>query len=174
MLRTIWRVPRVPRYTKLTVRPIVFRICVTCYRQKLTVWPGKSSFCAKKHLKIAFFGGHESGLPDFGRPWTPNSLTPGQLQAYPWKIGGMTVQTSYVTFFPSWHRNSQKSEFLVKRFVPENFSGPIPTEFFMHSGFRKYSWFGWSSLRFEVIVAQSEVIWKYRSCYKKSSGVAKN
>ena len=66
-------------------------------------------------------------------PWTPNSLTPGQLQAYPWKIGGMTVQTSYVTFFPSWHGNSQKSEFLVKCFVPENFqqenfSGPTHTE----------------------------------------------
>ena len=26
----------------------------------------------KKHLKIAYFGGHKSGLPDFGRPWTPN------------------------------------------------------------------------------------------------------
>ena len=41
-------------------------------RQKLTVWPGKSILC-KKHLKIAFFGKHESGLPGFGRPWTANS-----------------------------------------------------------------------------------------------------
>ena len=40
-------------------------------RQQLTVWPGKSILC-KKHLKIAYFGGHESELPDFGRTWTPN------------------------------------------------------------------------------------------------------
>ena len=44
---------RVPIYTKLTIRPIAFRICVTCYRQKLTVWPGKSISC-KKHLKIGY------------------------------------------------------------------------------------------------------------------------
>ena len=30
-------------------------------------------------------------------------LTPGQLQAYPWKLGGMTVQTSYVG--GQWHQN---------------------------------------------------------------------
>ena len=24
-----------------------------------------------KRLKIAYFGGHETGLPEFGRPWTP-------------------------------------------------------------------------------------------------------
>ena len=35
----------------LTVRFIAFRICVTCYRQKLTIWPGKSIlyFFAKKN-----------------------------------------------------------------------------------------------------------------------------
>ena len=31
-----------------------------------------TDFVQKKHLKIAYFGGHESGLPDFGRTWTPN------------------------------------------------------------------------------------------------------
>ena len=29
----------------LTVRLIAFRICVTCYRQKFTVLPGKSILC---------------------------------------------------------------------------------------------------------------------------------
>ena len=32
----------------------------------------KINFVQKKHLKIAYFGGHKSGLPDFGRPWRPN------------------------------------------------------------------------------------------------------
>ena len=42
----IWRVTggtyRVPKYLKVTVRPIAFKICVTCCRQKMAVWPGKS------------------------------------------------------------------------------------------------------------------------------------
>ena len=42
------------------------------YRRQLTIWPGKSIFCQKKHLIFAYFGGHESELPDFGRTWTPN------------------------------------------------------------------------------------------------------
>ena len=33
---------------------------------------GKLILCKKKPPKIAFFGVHESGLPDFGRPWTAN------------------------------------------------------------------------------------------------------
>ena len=40
-------------------------------RQQLTVWPGKSILC-KKHLIFAYFGGHESELPDFVRTWTQN------------------------------------------------------------------------------------------------------
>ena len=36
-------------------------------RQQLTVWPGKLILCQKKHLIFAYFGGHESELPDFGR-----------------------------------------------------------------------------------------------------------
>ena len=60
-------------------------------------------------------------------------LTPGQLQAYPRKLGGMTVQTSYVGlwevggikiertrarnfFFLSEHENWQKSEYFGKFF----------------------------------------------------------
>ena len=32
----------------------------------------KIDFVQKKHLIFAYFGGHESELPDFGRTWTPN------------------------------------------------------------------------------------------------------
>ena len=48
------------------------RICIVCYRQKLTVLPGKSILC-KKHLKNGYFCVQKSDLPDFGRTWTPNS-----------------------------------------------------------------------------------------------------
>ena len=41
-------------------------------RQKLTVCPGKSSLCQKKHLKNGYFCAQESELPDFGKTWTPN------------------------------------------------------------------------------------------------------
>ena len=36
-----------------------------------------------------------------------------------------------------------------------------------NSGFKKYNWFGWPSLCFEVIAAQNDVIRKNRLCYKK-------
>ena len=32
----------------------------------------KIDFVQKKHLIFAYFGGHESELPDFGKTWTPN------------------------------------------------------------------------------------------------------
>ena len=41
-------------------------------RQQLTVWPEKLILCQKKHLISAYFGRHESELPDFGRTWTQN------------------------------------------------------------------------------------------------------
>ena len=41
-------------------------------RQQLTVWPGKSILCKKKHLIFAYFSGLESKLPDLRRTWTPN------------------------------------------------------------------------------------------------------
>ena len=65
---------------------------MVCYRQQLTVWPGKLILCKKNPLKISYFCVHESELPYFGRPWTAN----GWFKAYPWKLGGMTVQNSYV------------------------------------------------------------------------------
>ena len=46
---------------KLTSGPIAFRICMTCYRWKSTVFPGKL-FSPKKRRKTVFLGGHDSGV----------------------------------------------------------------------------------------------------------------
>ena len=60
----------------------------------------KIEFVQKEHLKTGSFGEHESGLPDFGRPWTPNGWhqvnfwgTPEHLGVWRlklamWKVGG--------------------------------------------------------------------------------------
>ena len=47
-----------------------FRICVTC--KNWSIGQENWFFAKEKHLRIAYFGGHQSGLPDFGRSWTPN------------------------------------------------------------------------------------------------------
>ena len=73
---------RVPRYTKWTVRLIAFRIC---YGQKLTVGQENRLFlCARIWVTSLW------------KALDAKQLTPGQLQAYPWKLWGITVQTSYV------------------------------------------------------------------------------
>ena len=48
----------------------------------------------------------------------------------------------------------------TQKFSMGNFFGATTHGILTHSGFRKYSRFGWPSLRFEVIAAQSEVIGK--------------
>ena len=77
------------------------------------------------------------------------------------------------TFFYVCARNSRKSDFLGKMLLTRWFSsgkffGAVTQKIQTHSGFWKYSRFGWLSLRFEVTAAQSEVISKKRLCYKKS------
>ena len=51
------------------------------------VWVTKlnleNRFCAIKHLKIGYFCGHESGLPDFGKALDAKQLAQGQLPGYP-------------------------------------------------------------------------------------------
>ena len=97
---------RIPIYTKWTFRLKAFRICVTCFRQKLTIWPGKSTFCnnKKKHLKFAYFDVQESRLPDFGRPHTPNGWHQVNFRPTPensgvwrfnlamWEVGGIKIE----------------------------------------------------------------------------------
>ena len=74
------------RYTKLTVRPIAFRICATCYRQKSTVWPGKL-ISSKKTPKNSVFGGKKSASPHFGKIWRPNCWHQVNFWGTPEKFG---------------------------------------------------------------------------------------
>ena len=64
---------QINRWSTIAFR--IYMVCMVWYvwygMRQLTVLPGKSTLC-KKHLIFAYFGGHESELPDFGRTWTPN------------------------------------------------------------------------------------------------------
>ena len=94
-----------PRYTKWTVRLVAFRICVTCYRQKMTIWPRKSPILENTNLRYL----------------TSKLEGPGR----------QTVDTSS-TF--RWDTEiGKKVIFGVKRSIAENFQGdffwgPVPTE----------------------------------------------
>ena len=113
-------------------------------------------------------------------------LTPGQLLGWPWKLWGVTLQTSYVEgrlhqnwahtsplhFFSVCARKFAKSDLLGKtlhtrKFSTGKFFGTDTHGILTHSGFRKCRRFGWPSLGFKVIAAQSEVTGKNRLSYKK-------
>ena len=67
----------------------------TCFRQKLTIWPGK--FVLSKKIP-------QSGLFLCARIWVTwlwkaldaEPVTPGQLQWYPWNLTGMTAQMGFL------------------------------------------------------------------------------
>ena len=144
---------------------------MACYRQRLTVWPGKLILC-KKNPQNRLFWWTRIWVTWPWKDLDAKQLRPGQLLGYPWKRWGITLQTSYVegrwhqnwvhtsplNFFLWWHRNSRKSDFWGKTLHTRNFFGAATHGILTHSGFRKYSQFGWPSLRFEVIAAKSEVI----------------
>ena len=114
---------RVPRFTKWTIKPIAFRTCMACYRQMLTVWPGKSILC-KKHFLVGTNLGYLT-LEGPGRQTVDTKITSGvplkTLGHDGWKLSAHEPDT-----FPSGHRNWRKSEFFfVKRSIPENFNGKI-------------------------------------------------
>ena len=71
-------------------------------RQQLIVWPGKSILC-KKTPHFHLFWWTQIWVTWLWKDLDAKRLTPGQLQAYPWKLWGMTVQTSYVG--GRWHQN---------------------------------------------------------------------
>ena len=71
---------------------------MACYRRKSTVWPGKL-ISSKKHLKTAISRRQIWASPHFGKIWRPNCWH----QGYPWKVWGITVQTSY--WEGRWHQN---------------------------------------------------------------------
>ena len=59
----------VPKY--LTLTTIAFRKFEHALGKN---WPfgQENLFCPKKYLRVAYFCVHASGLPDFGRLWSPN------------------------------------------------------------------------------------------------------
>ena len=75
---------------------------MTCYRWKSTVSPGKLFF-SKKTQKTAFIGGMETGVSWLWEELYAKLLGLGQLLGYPWKVWGITVQTSY--WEGLWHQN---------------------------------------------------------------------
>ena len=112
---------------------------MACYRRKSTVWPGKL-ISSKKTPKNSIFLRQNMGITSLWEDLEAKLLTPGQLLGYPWKLGGMTVQTSYVG--GQWHQNwthtscqlffcrdkeigKKKVKFLVKCSVPENYQKEI-------------------------------------------------
>ena len=114
---------------------IAFRICMTCCRWKPTVWR-ENFFPPKKHPKTAFFGGHDSGVSWLREELYAELLGLGQLLGCPWKVWGITVQTSYweglwhqncgytspILFFGGGKRNQWKTELFCKSLCTWKFS----------------------------------------------------
>ena len=97
-----------------------------------------------------------------------------------WKVGGTKIEHSWARyiFLPLGHVNLRKSDFLGKtlrtqKFSTGNFFGAGIHRILTHSGFRKCSWFGWPSLRFELTAAQIEVIGQKPVVLQKIRGVTK-
>ena len=64
----------------------------------------RKNFCSpKKCRKTGFFWGHNSGVSWLWEELYAKLLGLGQLLGYPWKIWGITVQTSY--WEGRWHQN---------------------------------------------------------------------
>ena len=95
----IWRITGctewVKKYLRLVLSGIAFITWMTCCKQKLAVWPKKTWFREKNHLKMAYFGGQKSGLRDFGRSWRPNCWQHINFQLS-LKFWGITLQMGYV------------------------------------------------------------------------------
>ena len=82
----------------------------------------------KKHLKIAYFGVHESWFPDFGRPWTPNGWH--QVNLGVWR--NIYTHEPQNFFFVVTQKLVKKCFFgktlCTQKFSTGTFSGPVPTE----------------------------------------------
>ena len=161
-------------------------------RQNLTVRPGKSILC-KKTPHFRLFWWTRTWVTWLWKDLNTKQLTPDQLLGWPWKLCGITLQTSYVEGW--WHQNWAHTSPLhfftvrTRKFAKKWFWGKalrthkLSTGRFFgagthgiltHSGFRKYSRLGWPSLLFEVIAAQSEVIGQKPVVLQKIRGVTKN
>ena len=94
----------------------------TYFRQKLTRWPGKFVL-SKKTPQNGLFWWTQIWVTELWKALDAKRLTPGQLEAYPWKLWGMAVQTSYsggrwhqkpTTFFSVGTQNLAKKWFFGK------------------------------------------------------------
>ena len=118
----------VPRYTKWTIRLTAFRICVTCYRQKLTVLPGKLILCQKRNtLKSPFLLDLEGKrLTQVSFPTylpTRENLGVWQFKLAMWEVGGIKIErmrARHFFYMYAW-KLVKEINILVKRSVPENF-----------------------------------------------------
>ena len=70
--------------------------------KKLTVWQGKLILCQKTHQKRLFLCAR-IGVTWLWKDLDAKPLTAGQLLGCPWKLWGITLQTSYVE--GRWHKN---------------------------------------------------------------------
>ena len=120
------------------------------YRQKLGKnWRflQENRCCAKKTPQNRRFWCARIWVTWLWKALDAKRLTTGQLQAFPWKLWGMTVQASYVGirwhqnwahmssqhFFMSVHENWRKCVFFCKTLPADNFQrenclGPVTTE----------------------------------------------
>ena len=120
-------------------------------------------------------------------------LTSGHFLGCPWKLWGITLQTSYMEgrlhqnwahtsllhFLVCVHGTLRKSYFLGKalctqKFSTEKFFWAATLGILTLSVFKKCSRYWWLSLRFEVIAAQSEVTGQKPVVLQKSKGIMKN
>ena len=93
-------------------------------RQQLTVWSGKSILCQKTpHFRLFWWA--QIWVTWLWKDLDAKRLTPGQLLGWPWKLWGITLQTS-CRWHPNWahmsryiclvcvHGNSRRGDFLGK------------------------------------------------------------
>ena len=121
---------------KLSAETKAFRICMTCYRWKSIVLPGKHFFSPKTPKNSLFWrqGIWVVWLWEKLLQLYAKLLGLGLRLGCPWKVWGITVQTSYreglwhqncgytspILFFEAARETSEKRHFFVNCSVPEN------------------------------------------------------
>ena len=83
-----------PQNAKLTAGTIAFRICMVCYRQQLTAWPGKS-ILQKKTTIMAILVCTNLSYLTLERPGRQTVDTKSTFGVPP-KTWGITLHTNYV------------------------------------------------------------------------------
>ena len=92
----------VPKYPKWTLTTIVFRKLEHTLGKNWPVGP-ENLFRPKKTPQNGLFWWAQIWVTELWKAMDAKRLTPGQLEAYPWKLWGRTIQTNYVG--GRWHQN---------------------------------------------------------------------